>query len=145
MSSPACSSVYKHHPGFKSVAGPCLIRGSVTAMHKMTQISRTTTDHPGYLVRGRPAPDPGKCDCGFSNLRHCIVSDTYQNIDNYICYTIIRSLWRVFSKCKRNVWLPNSGATLWLIGTTPVLVSLNRLSVGCGTTPRRQSGDSAGF
>ena len=24
-------------------------------------------------------------------------------------------------------------------------VSLNRLSVGCGTTPRRQSGDSAGF
>ena len=25
------------------------------------------------------------------------------------------------------------------------LVSLNRLSVGCGTTPRRQSGDFAGF
>ena len=64
VSSPACSGVYRHHPGLKSVAGPCVIRGSVTAMHKITQSSRTTTDHPGYLVRGRQAPDPGKCDCG---------------------------------------------------------------------------------
>ena len=32
----------------------------------MTQISRTTTDHPGYLVGGRPAPDLGKCDCGLT-------------------------------------------------------------------------------
>ena len=71
-SPPACSGVYRHHPGLKSVAGPCLIRGSVIAMHKMTKISRITTDHPGYLVRGRPAPDPGKCDCGFTGkVSHC--------------------------------------------------------------------------
>ena len=24
--------------------------------------------HPGYLVRGRPAPDPGKYDCGLTNV-----------------------------------------------------------------------------
>ena len=32
-SPPACFGVYRHHPGLKSVARPCLIRGSVTAMH----------------------------------------------------------------------------------------------------------------
>ena len=71
-SPPACSGVYRHHPGLKSVAELCLIRGSVTDMYKMTQSSRTTTDHPGYLVRGRPAPDPGKCDCG---LTHALLAD----------------------------------------------------------------------
>ena len=30
-------------------------------------------------------------------------------------------------------------------GSCASVVSLNRLSVGCGTTPRRQCGDSAGF
>ena len=61
---PTCFGVYRHHPGLISVAGLCLIRGSVTDMYKMTQSSRTTTDHPGYFVRGRPVPDPRKCDCG---------------------------------------------------------------------------------
>ena len=67
------------------------------------------------------------------------------NYDGYVDGNTQTEVWRATSGCAA---LRQRHKTAWfVIGIViwHLLVSLNRLSVGCGTTPRRQSGESVGF